>query len=209
MKSLKFDYKEEEINIKYEFYCFKGSAIPKDIKFKDISDHGVSLYWKIDNLHNINIDNNKIKYKIEMRKDNGQFIQIYEGNNLNYTVDNLETDTNYEFGICSFYNNINGYWTDIHKIKTMDIDSIILKDLAKRNEYRKKILEWCGYKRMELIYRGSKDGMLSKNFLINVIIKDQQLLYIKMKNVFSENIHLYVGLVMKVIINLLEIFYLL
>ena len=91
----------------------------------------------------------------------------------------------------------------------MDIDSIILKDLAKRNEYRKKILEWCGYKRMELIYRGSKDGMLSKNFLINVIIKDQQLLYIKMKNVFSENIHLYVGLVMKVIINLLEIFYLL
>ena len=99
-----------------------------------------------------------------MRKGNDQFIQKYEGDNLNYTVDNLEMDTNYEFRICSFYNNIKGIWIDIHKIKTLDIDSSILKDLEKRNEYWKKILEWCGYKKMELLYRGSKDGMLSKNF---------------------------------------------
>ena len=164
MKSLKFNYIEEESNIIYTFYYFNGIAIPQDIEFKDLSDHSVNLSWKIDNINNINIDNNKIKYKIEMKKDNDQFIQIYEGDNLNYTVDNLEMDTNYEFRICSFYNNIKGIWTDIHKIKTLDIDSSILKDLEKRNEYWKKILEWCGYKKMELLYRGSKDGMLSKNF---------------------------------------------
>jgi len=27
-----------------------------------------------------------------------------------------------------------------------------------------KLLEWTGYKKIELIYRGSRDGTLSKNF---------------------------------------------
>ena len=57
-----------------------------------------------------------------------------------------------------------GPWTEIQKIKTKDFDSIILKDLEKKNEYIKKILEWSGYKDMELIYRGSKDGMTANKF---------------------------------------------
>ena len=61
MKSLKFNYIEEESNIIYTFYYFNGIAIPKDIEFKDLSDHSVNLSWKIDNINNINIDNNKIK----------------------------------------------------------------------------------------------------------------------------------------------------
>ena len=50
------------------------------------------------------------------------------------------------------------------KIKTKDFDSIILKDVEKKIEMLQKMLEWSGYKEMNLIYRGTKDGMTSNNF---------------------------------------------
>ena len=118
MKNIKFRFKEEETNIYYEQYYFNGIPIPKEIEFKDISYNNVNLYWKIENMNNIYIDNNKIRYKIEMRKDFGKFNQIYEGNNLNYSVNGLEMDSDYEFRICLLYDNVNGPWTDVYLIKT-------------------------------------------------------------------------------------------
>ena len=50
------------------------------------------------------------------------------------------------------------------KIKTLEFDSNILKDHERKNKFIKKMLEWSGYKRMDLIYRGSRDGMTSNNF---------------------------------------------
>ena len=99
-----------------------------------------------------------------MKKDNQNYKQVYEGNNPYYTINNLEYNTDYEFRICSIYNDIIGQWTDIHKIKTLNYDSIILKDLEKKNIFLQKMLEWTGYKKMELIYRGTRDGRTSKNF---------------------------------------------
>ena len=69
MKSIKFSYEEEKSNIIYEEFYFNGLSIIKDIEFKDISLNSLSIYWKIENIKNINIDNKKIKYKVEKRKE--------------------------------------------------------------------------------------------------------------------------------------------
>ena len=44
----------------------------------------------------------------------------------------------------------------------------------KKDEFLKKLNEWCKYKEMELIYRGSRDGMTVKIFIKNVIKKEKQ-----------------------------------
>ena len=83
MKSLKFNYLEEKSNINYEEFYFNGIAIPQNIefKFKDISYQNLNLEWKVDNINNIYIDKNKIKYKVEARKNKEKFNRVYEGNN--------------------------------------------------------------------------------------------------------------------------------
>ena len=86
-----------------------------------------------------------------MKNKKEQFNKVYEGTNLNCLVNNLKYDTNYEFRICSIYNDIISPWTNIYKIKTLDFDSIILKEEKRKNEFIQKILEWSGYKKMELI----------------------------------------------------------
>ena len=100
----------------------------------------MNISWKIDNINIIDVDINKMKYRIEMRKENEKFKLIYEGNNTNYFVNNLNKNTNYEFRICSLYNDIYGEWTEIQKIKTLNYfcDSIILKESKRENEFLKK-----------------------------------------------------------------------
>ena len=78
-------------------------------------------------------------YKIEIRKENDKFKLIYEDNDTNYIVNNLDEDTNYEIRLCSFYNNIISDWTQIYNIKTKKlIDSIILNNNEKEKEIYKK-----------------------------------------------------------------------
>ena len=167
MKNIKIIFNEKENNIIYDEYCFNGISIPipKDIVFSNIGINSFKISWKIDNIKIINIDNKEIKYKVEIRKENEKFKLSYEGNNNNCIINNLESDTYYEIRICSFYNNIISNWTKIYKIKTKDIiDSIILKNNERKNEFINKIIEWSGYKSMELIYRGTRDGMTSNDF---------------------------------------------
>ena len=100
-----------------------------------------------------------------MRKENKIFKKVYEGNNNNQKIDNLKPGKNYEFRICSLYNDYFSSWTDIQKVKTNDLcDSNILYESGREKEFNLKLLEWTGYKKIELIYRGSRDGTLSKNF---------------------------------------------
>ena len=99
-----------------------------------------------------------------MKNEKEQFVQVYEGTNLNCSINNLKFDTNYGFRICSIYNDIISPWTNVYKIKTLDFDSIILKEQKRKKEFYEKILEWSGYKKMELIYRGSRDGMTTNKF---------------------------------------------
>ena len=144
----------------------------------------MNINWKIDNINIINVDINKIKYKIEMRKENEKFKSIYEGNNTNYLINNLERNTNYEYRICSIYNNLYGEWTEIQKIKTLDyyIDSIILKESKRENEFLDKLIEWSGYNKFKLLYRGTRDGMSGSVFQNKCNNKGPTLLLYKNEN---------------------------
>ena len=164
MKNIKISFDEKESKIKYEEYCFSGLQIPKDIKFTDINLNNFKISWKIDDIKINNIDNNQIKYKVEIKKENdNKFISTYEGNANCCTINNLEAATNYEIRICSLYNNIMSIWTEIHKINA-GLDSIILNKNEKEKEYVNKIVEWTGCKKMDLLFRGTKDGMTAKDF---------------------------------------------
>ena len=164
MKNLKISFIEEESKIKYEEYYFNGIPMPKDIEFKDIGSKSINVLWKIDDINLLNIDKNEIKYHIEIRKEKEELSKIYETKENNYTINNLEINTNYEIKICSIYKDIISNWTEIHKVKTNNIDSLILKELEKGNEFIDKLIEWTGYKNMELLYRGTRDGSGSNIF---------------------------------------------
>ena len=73
------------------------------------------------------------------------------------------SNTNYEIRICSVYNNTNSIWSEIKKVKT-NIDSLILKESKRYDEFIKKIYEWSGYNNMKLLYRGTRDGMEGNYF---------------------------------------------
>ena len=56
-------------------------------------------------------------------------------------------------------------WSESFSFITKNgIDITILLNSNNENEYLKKIYEWSGAKGCELLYRGSRDGMYSKNF---------------------------------------------
>ena len=83
---------------------------------------------------------------------------------MNYIINNLNSNTNYEIRICSIYDNINSIWSEIKKVKTNKFDSILLNETKRSNEFLNKIYEWTGGKSMELLYRGTRDGMSADAF---------------------------------------------
>ena len=142
-----------------------------NIEFKNISENSLEVYWKIDDLNLLNIEQKKIKFRVEIKKENSKkkFIVVYEGNNTNCSIANLKKNTCYEIRICSIYNNLIGNWSQSQNVKTKKydfncIDSIILNEVEKGNEYLNKLYEWSGYNKMELIYRGTRDGSSSVIF---------------------------------------------
>jgi len=161
MKNLKLDFIDD--NIKYEEYYFNGLSIPKDIQISDIKYNSCNVSWKIDDINILNIDKNKIKYKIELRKENEQFHSVYENNITNYNINKLESNTNYELRLCTIYNNINSQYSDTTKFKIL-IDSILLNETKKCDECLNNIFEWTGGKNLELLYRGTRDGMSANSF---------------------------------------------
>ena len=166
IKGLNFFYKEDENEIKYEESYLNGMPTIENIKFNDITYNSIKISWDIDTnkFPNIKNNTNEIKYKVEMRIENKNFVEVYNGVNKNCFIDNLLQNTNYEFKICYIYKEHISLWTEIQKFKTNNLDSIILKDLPKNNEYIKKLLEWTKSKKMELIYRATRDGTTAQKF---------------------------------------------
>ena len=166
MKNLKISFKEEESKILFDEYYFNGIQTPKEIEFKDVSSNSFKLSWKINDIKNLTVENNQINFIVEIKKENSneKFKKVYEGNETNCSVENLDKNMNYEIRICSVYKDIISNWTEIQKIKTRDFDSLILRESNKEKEFLNKILEWSGLKTMDLIYRGSRDGMTSNDF---------------------------------------------
>ena len=175
MRSIKFSFKNEnnKDDIKYEEYYFNWIPEPKNIKYNNLTTNSVNLSWSIDNLNLLNINKDEINYKIEIikdkeeeiKKENEGYIKVYEGKNKNCFIDNLVKDTSYKINIYSFYNDklIESIKQNI-KIKTDKLDSVILLESKREDEFLKKIFEWSGCKKMDLLYRGSKDGSDSKSF---------------------------------------------
>ena len=166
MKNLKITFNEKENSIKYEEYYFNGIPIPKNITFTDIEATSLKMNWTLEEINILNMDKNKIKYKIEIRKDNEQISQVYESNNTNYLINKLKNNTNYEIRVCAVFKGIKSNFSEYKKIKTKtkNIESKILNELEKGQEYLEKLYEWTGANKMELLYRGTRDGTGSNIF---------------------------------------------
>ena len=170
LKNLKITYNEESKIINFDEYYFNGLQIPKDIEFKNITNDSLEIIWKIDNINILNIEQKNIKFNVEIRKKNSKkkYITVYKENNNNCFIGNLKKNTNYEIRICSIYNNLLGNWSEIQNVKTLqfdyDCDSDILNGSNKKIEFINKIFEWTGYSKMQLLYRGTRDGSTSDIF---------------------------------------------
>ena len=90
MRNLKLEFVEKETNIKYTDYYFNGIPSPKNIEINNISSNSADISWKIDDLNILNMNNKDIKYKIEIRKEKEKFINVYDGNQTNYKINNLK-----------------------------------------------------------------------------------------------------------------------
>ena len=101
-----------------------------------------------------------IKYIVELKKENEDFQKVYEGNNNYCLIENLIPFTNYEIRARIFQNNIFGEWSEVQKIKTKHFDSLILKESNKESKLYEILKEWIKFKNLELIYRGTRDGMI-------------------------------------------------
>ena len=109
MKNLKIDYIENESIIKYEEYYFNGIPIPQNIEFKEIGINSLKILWNINNINFMNIDKNELKYKIELKKENSNenLKEIIVDKSTNYTINNLESNTEITEDIINEYKKIN------------------------------------------------------------------------------------------------------
>ena len=166
-KSIKFNYEEKKGEINYEEVYINGIVIPKNIEFKNITQKSLNIYWNIDDINSINFDKNKIKYQVEMRKKNeNNFKEIYQGKDTNFFTKDLSFKTIYEFRICSIYNDSKGEYSQIKEVETKveSINSSILLESGKSQEFSKEISEWCECNQFELLFRGTRDGMTANAF---------------------------------------------
>ena len=135
--NLKIHFDEDNKKIKYENYYFNGIQVPINIQFKDVSSDSLKIFWDIEEVKIIDVDNKQIQFIIEMKEENGKYIKKYEGNDRYCLIENLSQNTNYEVRICSVYKDIVGIWSESKEIKTIDIDmninSKILDESNKKN----------------------------------------------------------------------------
>jgi len=98
-----------------------------------------------------------------MAESKQNFTQVYEGYKNNCFIDKLNPNTTYEIRIGTVYKEIKA-WSEIQEFKTDTLNSAILKESNQKKEFIKKIIEWTGCKKYELLYRGTKDGSKSEIF---------------------------------------------
>ena len=157
LKNINFEYIEEKSTIIYEEFFFNLGPIKPEVKNLTDSSLEISLINDYNNDLSKICDN--IKYIVELKKENEDFQKVYEGNNNYCLIENLIPFTNYEIRASTFQNNIFGEWSEVQKIKTKHFDSLILKESNKESKLYEILKEWIKFKNLELIYRGTRDGM--------------------------------------------------
>ena len=167
IKNLDMEFQEEQTNIKYEDYFFNGIQIPKDIQIKDLKNNCVTVIWDVNNININKIDKNDLQYRIELReKIKGEkFKQIYEGNKKEFLIEELKKNKTYDIGIYSFYEDLISpiIYKTFDSLKLI-IDSKILSESRRQEEFLDIIYQWCGYSKYDLLYRGTQDGDSSEIF---------------------------------------------
>jgi len=118
MENMKMNFNEDKSTVNYEKYYFNNIPIPYNITINDITNSSFKISWEIDKDFEIS---DKINFKIEIRKENENFNQVYKGNKNNFCLDELSSNTNYEIRICSCYDKYESPWGEIAKIKTKEI----------------------------------------------------------------------------------------
>jgi len=161
MKNIKISFNEEKCNIEFDNYYFNGIYIPKNLKYENILSNTIKIFWKIDNFNIENLDKNKIKFKVEIKKGNSneKFNNAYEGNNYNCIIKDLNKNTNYEIRICCIYNDLVSNWSELFKVKT----DFISESKILNKEDKQKLYNWLNpiangkniY--LKLIYRRGND----------------------------------------------------
>ena len=69
MRNIKISFVKENNSLKYEDYYFNGLQIPKNIEVKEIKHNSFKLFWKIDEINKLNIDDKQTKFIVEIRKE--------------------------------------------------------------------------------------------------------------------------------------------
>ena len=165
---MKIKFDEQNKRILFDYYYFNGIPSPTDIEIKNIQHLSFEVNWKFD-YNSFDLDKNEIKFILEIKKENGNFSQIYEGDKKIHLVEGLLPNTNYEIRICSKYNDIKSPYSDIHKAKTLklidfDNESLII---GNNNKYKQIITNWINPTKnitAQLLYRLTRDGELYKTF---------------------------------------------
>ena len=89
-----------------------------------------------------------------------------------------------------------------------NVDSIILNESNRKEEFIKLLLEWTDCKNMELLYRGTRDGMSADAFHNRCNNKGPTISLFKNENGYLEDMLLLIGQVVVVINQLLIVLYL-
>ena len=158
LKNINFEYIEEKSTIIYEEFFFNLNTIKFEVK--NLTDSSLEISLINDYKNDLSKICDNIKYIVELKKENEDFQKVYEGNNNYCLIENLIPFTNYEIRARIFQNNIFGEWSEVQKIKTKHFDSLILKESNKESKLYEILKEWIKFKNLELIYRGTRDGMI-------------------------------------------------
>ena len=114
IKSVDISYNNESNKISYNEYYFSGIPIPKDIKY-EIKDNKLNLSWNIDKYKFKNLINT-FHVQIKVNNKENTYTTLFN----EYSLDNYETNVEYEVKIRSCIDNLFGDWSEIIKFKIDD-----------------------------------------------------------------------------------------
>ena len=117
-RTLIFSYDESEDSIDYKNYYFDGLPIPEDIHAEINNDNELVISWNINKSKIKEVDKNKIKYKIETKRDNN--ISTYETSETELAFENFEENCEYKVRIKSCLNKSESEYSKIKIFKTDD-----------------------------------------------------------------------------------------
>ena len=114
IKSVDISYNNESNKISYNEYYFSGIPIPKDIKY-EIKDNKLNLSWNIDKYIFKDLINT-FHVQIKVNNKENTYTTLFN----EYSLDNYETNVEYEVKIRSCIDNLFGDWSEIIKFKIDD-----------------------------------------------------------------------------------------